>query len=187
MKPPKRMFFRKSSKGRGGVISNPKIYFADFGLLNRAFWAWKWYKRVIWGFRVCFSTIVLRKIKTRHTLKEAHLNPPPPPFRKFIRFGDAIRPYWKRTVGVFPSDNLPTATINPVLFKIRKFCTSVTVSGQNDNLLKSTCLSNLCTWIVLWLCWFSMRCWVLAAFGRSTLVHIGPLLLSLFHSLGPCF
>ena len=74
-------------------------------------------------------------------------------FRKFIRFGDAIRPYWKRTVGVFPSDNLPTATINPVLFKIRKFCTSVTVPGQNDNLLKSTCLSNLCTWIVLWLCW----------------------------------
>ena len=32
----KRMNFRKSSK-RGGVISNPKIYIADFGLLNGAF------------------------------------------------------------------------------------------------------------------------------------------------------
>ena len=45
----KRMNFRKSFK-RGGVISNPKIYIADFGLLNRAFWAWKWYKRVISGY-----------------------------------------------------------------------------------------------------------------------------------------
>ena len=34
MAPPKRMNFRKSSKGGGdGVISNPKIYIADFGPL----------------------------------------------------------------------------------------------------------------------------------------------------------
>ena len=46
---PKRMNFRKSSKG-GGVISNPKIYIADFGPLNRAFSAWKWYKRVFLGY-----------------------------------------------------------------------------------------------------------------------------------------
>ena len=37
MEIPKRMFFRKSSKRGGGVISNPKIYIADFGPLNRAF------------------------------------------------------------------------------------------------------------------------------------------------------
>ena len=46
---PKRTNFRKSSKGGGGVISNPKIYFADFGPLNRAFSAWKWYKSVFSG------------------------------------------------------------------------------------------------------------------------------------------
>ena len=34
-----------------------------------------WYKIAISGFRVVFSTIVLRKIKTRHTLKKALLNP----------------------------------------------------------------------------------------------------------------
>ena len=34
----------------GGVISNPKIYIADFGPLNRAFSAWKWYKRVFLGY-----------------------------------------------------------------------------------------------------------------------------------------
>ena len=33
--PPKRMNFRKNSKG--GIISNPNIYIADFGPLNRAF------------------------------------------------------------------------------------------------------------------------------------------------------
>ena len=35
--PPKRMNFRKSSRGEGGVIFNPKIYIAKFGPLNRAF------------------------------------------------------------------------------------------------------------------------------------------------------
>ena len=36
---PKRMNFRKSSKGRGGerVILIPKVYVAGFGPLNRAF------------------------------------------------------------------------------------------------------------------------------------------------------
>ena len=42
------MNFRKSSE-RGGVIFNPKIYIAKFGPLNRAFSAWKWYKKVFWG------------------------------------------------------------------------------------------------------------------------------------------
>ena len=31
---------------------HPKIYDADFGTLNGAFWAWNWYKGVISGFRV---------------------------------------------------------------------------------------------------------------------------------------
>ena len=40
-----------------------------------------------------FSTIVLRKIKTRHTLKKALLNPPPLEFfHKFIRFGSLTHP-----------------------------------------------------------------------------------------------
>ena len=34
---PKRMNFRKSSEGGGGIISDPKIYVAKFGPLNRAF------------------------------------------------------------------------------------------------------------------------------------------------------
>ena len=34
---PKRMNFRKTSKGGRGVIFNPKINAADFGLLSRAF------------------------------------------------------------------------------------------------------------------------------------------------------
>ena len=38
----------------GGVISNPNIYIAKFGPLNRAFSAWKWYKRVFSGY--VFST-----------------------------------------------------------------------------------------------------------------------------------
>ena len=38
MRLPKRMNFQKTSKGAGGgVILNPKIYVADFGPLNRAF------------------------------------------------------------------------------------------------------------------------------------------------------
>ena len=49
MAPPKRMNFRKSSKG-WGLISNPKIYIAKFGPFNRAFSAWKWYKRVVSGY-----------------------------------------------------------------------------------------------------------------------------------------
>ena len=37
MKVPKRMNFRKSSKGGEGVIFNPKIYIADFGNFNQGF------------------------------------------------------------------------------------------------------------------------------------------------------
>ena len=41
--------FGKVPKG-GGIIFNPKIYIADFGPLNRAFSAWKLYKRVFLGY-----------------------------------------------------------------------------------------------------------------------------------------
>ena len=42
--------FGKVLKGGRGVIFNPKIYIAKFGPLNRAFWPWKWYKKVFLGY-----------------------------------------------------------------------------------------------------------------------------------------
>ena len=42
-------FSEKFQRRGGGVIFNPKIYIAKFGPLNRAFSAWKWYKKVFWG------------------------------------------------------------------------------------------------------------------------------------------
>ena len=62
------MKFWKSSKGREEVISNQnnQIFTVKQGFLSM--------KLIQKGhFRVCFSTIVLRKIKTRHILKR----PPP--------------------------------------------------------------------------------------------------------------
>ena len=50
--------FRKSAKG-GEVIFDPKIYIADFGNLNRAFWSWNWYKIVISEFRYVFKALVV--------------------------------------------------------------------------------------------------------------------------------
>ena len=50
-----------------GYLYNCVFILQILGTLNRAFWSWNWYKMVISGFRVV-STIVLRKIKTRHTL-----------------------------------------------------------------------------------------------------------------------
>ena len=41
-------FFRELPKG-GGVIFDPTIYIADFVTLNRAFWEWNWYKRIMSG------------------------------------------------------------------------------------------------------------------------------------------
>ena len=86
------MKFWKSSKGREEVISNQnnQIFTVKQGFLSM--------KLIQKGhFRVCFSTIVLRKIKTRHILKRPPPHPPHPPtmFRKFIRFGDTLCPYTK--------------------------------------------------------------------------------------------
>ena len=52
--------FRKSAKGGVGSFSIQKFILQILGTLNRFFWAWNWYKRVISGLRVgFFSTIVL--------------------------------------------------------------------------------------------------------------------------------
>ena len=71
-----RSIFGKVSKGgRGGVLFNPKTYIADFWRFKQGFLSMKLIRKS--NFRVqCmfFSTIVLRKIKTRHTLKKALLN-----------------------------------------------------------------------------------------------------------------
>ena len=67
---PKRMNFRKSSKGGGGVvIFDQKIYVADFGPLNRAF------------------TQAFRKI-LQHDFPKIRGEL----FRKYICFGDTTRP-----------------------------------------------------------------------------------------------
>ena len=63
--------FGKVPKG-GGVIFNTKIYVLDFGNFEQGFLSMKLIQKS--NFRVhgmFLSTIVLRKIKTRHTLKKA--------------------------------------------------------------------------------------------------------------------
>ena len=67
------IWFREGSGYQIGWIFNPKKFIVDLGNFNRAFWSWNWYKIVTSVFRVCFSTIVLGKIKTRRNLKKALL------------------------------------------------------------------------------------------------------------------
>ena len=70
---------RKSSKGREGggvVIFNTKIYIADFGNFKQGFLSMKLIQKSNFGVQgMFFPTIVLRKIKIRHTLKKALLIP----------------------------------------------------------------------------------------------------------------
>ena len=61
------MNFRKSSE-RGGVISNPKIFIANFGLLNRVFFGIKMIQRGI--FRVCFFFNNLKRNLKKKKKKE---------------------------------------------------------------------------------------------------------------------
>ena len=65
------IFGKVPKGGRGeGSFSIQKFMLQILGTLNRAFWPWNWYKKS--KFRVqgmFFSKIVLRKIKTKHTLK----------------------------------------------------------------------------------------------------------------------
>ena len=74
---------------RGGVIFNPKIYDADFGNFKQGFLSMKLVQNSNFRVQNMFSlTTVLRKIKTRHTLKKACLDF----FQKFIRFGSGTLP-----------------------------------------------------------------------------------------------
>ena len=69
---PNRMNFRKSPKEGGGSFPIQNFMSQILETLDRAFWAWKRYKRVFSGFRLCFfCNRERRKIKTLHTLKEA--------------------------------------------------------------------------------------------------------------------
>ena len=91
---------QKTSKGDGGggVIYNPKIYDAYFWTLNGAFWALNWYKRVISGFRVCFSTIVLKNQNKTH-FEEGISEPPPPLWKCFKNSSVLVTPFVpKRTL-----------------------------------------------------------------------------------------
>ena len=70
--PPKRMNFRKNSDGRGGHFQSKNLYYKIWtfkqGYLNM-----KLIQRGL--FRLCFSTIVLIKIKTRYIFKKAVICP----------------------------------------------------------------------------------------------------------------
>ena len=47
----------------GLFISIQKFILQILGTLNRAFWAWNWYKRLISGFKVCFFNNCIEKVK----------------------------------------------------------------------------------------------------------------------------
>ena len=69
---PNRMNFQKSAKGGEGSFSIQKNYVVHFGSFKQEFLSMKLIQNS--NFRVqgmIFSTIVLRKIKTRHTLQKA--------------------------------------------------------------------------------------------------------------------
>ena len=57
-------------KGGEEVIFNPKIYVADFGNFKKGFLGMKLIQKSISGFRVCFSTIVLRKNQNKTHFEE---------------------------------------------------------------------------------------------------------------------
>ena len=71
---PKEMNFRKTSKGRGRVSFSIQKLCCTFWNLLRLFEHEFDTKESFQGSGYAFSTIVLRKIKTRHTLKKALLN-----------------------------------------------------------------------------------------------------------------
>ena len=56
---------------RGGVIFNPKIYVADFGNFKQGFLSMKLIQKSNFRVQGMFFNNCMRKIKTRHTLKNA--------------------------------------------------------------------------------------------------------------------
>ena len=73
-------FLEKFQTGGGGHFQSKNLY-CRFWTFKQGFLSMKLIQKG--HFRVCFSTIVLRKIKTRHILEL---------FQKFIGFGDVILP-----------------------------------------------------------------------------------------------
>ena len=109
MAAPNRMNFRKSSKGGGGSFSIQKFMLQILGTINKAFWAWNWYKRVVSGFGVCFFNNCIEKNQNK-----AHFEDRLEFSRKFIRFGAAILPL------VCPDPSLSELT--RVVFETRPIC-----------------------------------------------------------------
>ena len=66
----------RGAVGGGGGFSIQKIMLQILGTLNRAFWAWNWYKRVISGFRVCFFNNCFQKNQNKTHFEEGPQNGP---------------------------------------------------------------------------------------------------------------
>ena len=67
---PKRMNFRKNSKGVGGRSFPIQKFIADFGPLNRAFSEWKWYKMVFSGYVFSCPDESLRQLYPCHWVQD---------------------------------------------------------------------------------------------------------------------
>ena len=55
------IFGKVPKGGGGGSFSIQKFMLQILGTINKAFWAWNWYKRVISGLRVCFFNNFIEK------------------------------------------------------------------------------------------------------------------------------
>ena len=119
------VFSEKFQKG-GGVISNPKIYIADFGLLNRAFWAWKWYKRVISGFRVCFFNNCIEKNQNKTHFEEGTSESPS--FGAFLK----NHQFWRRP----PSLTEPHPTLEVIRWYLHIWWSCYGHATKSDEFLE---------------------------------------------------
>ena len=63
-------FLEKFQRRGGGSFPIQKFMLQILGTLNRAFWAWNWYKRVISGFRVCFFNNCIEKNQNKTHFEE---------------------------------------------------------------------------------------------------------------------
>ena len=83
--------FSEKFQGRGGHFQSKNLC-CKIWTFKQGYLTMKLIQRGL--FRLCFSTIVLIKIKTRYILKKAVLNPLPPlvVIQKIIRFGRVTLP-----------------------------------------------------------------------------------------------
>ena len=101
--------FGKVPKGGGASFSIQKIMLQILGTLNRAFWVWNWYKRVISGFSVCFffnNCIEKNQNKTHFEF------PPLELYHKIVRFWGA--PLRNRSLPCFGNDWIKCKVIPPL-------------------------------------------------------------------------